>query len=121
MSVRSLSELSGPWVGFWIQQPIRGWMKMELGFSSGRIVGGGTDQIGPFTIQGEFNEAGPVKFRKRYASHLVYYNGKWDGQMIYGTWKITWYDSGEFEIWPEAEFEALNLGEHEIEQELIPT
>jgi hypothetical protein len=119
--LRSLSELSGPWVGFWIQQPVRGWMKIDLSFAKGRIAGGGSDQIGTFRIAGRYHEDGTVEFTKRYRPwHKVIYTGRWDGQMIFGTWLIRRFDSGEFEIWPEAEFESLGIAEQESERELTP-
>jgi hypothetical protein len=93
-------------------------MKISLSFAKGRITGGGSDQIGAFKIAGQYEEDGSVKFTKRYRWHKVAYTGRWDGQMIFGTWEIRRYDAGEFEIWPEAEFEALGIAEQGSEREL---
>jgi hypothetical protein len=84
-------------------------MGLRLNFTAGRVTGGGHDLIGPFRIRGAYSDFdGSVSFVKRYVSHPVDYQGKWDGQMIYGTWTIeNWLfeDEGEFEIWPDREEE----------------
>ncbi|MBC8064365.1 MAG: hypothetical protein H7Y17_06010 [Chlorobia bacterium] len=113
--MRDLSEVSGPWVGFWIQGLVRGNMGLRLSCKSGKIVGSGTDRVGSFKISGRYLISGKVEFTKRYTWHSVHYKGQWDDQMIYGDWVIDFEDSGLFEIWPESENQAL--GEVSIESE----
>lgn len=104
--MRELATLSGPWTGFWVQGVRRGHMRLKITFSRVYLEGGGTDNIGRFSVSGSFNpESGSVTFLKRYSSHQVHYDGAWDGSMISGGWKI--YDGfflslGDFEIWPES-------------------
>lgn len=88
-------------------------MRIQLHFRNGKVSGKGSDQIGGFSIKGRYSDDGIVEFVKRYTWHRVRYSGTWDGQMIFGNWEIGSYDWGEFEIWPEAEFESLNFGEIE--------
>ena len=115
--MRSLTEVSGPWVGFWIQDPVRGWMRIHLKFGKGKISGKGSDQIGVFSIRGRYSDGGNVVFVKRYTWHRVSYVGRWDGAMIFGNWEIAGLDWGEFEIWPEAEYEAIRFEDVEETQE----
>jgi hypothetical protein len=78
-------------------------MRLTLRFHDGQIEGDGNDRVGAFRIRGEYTAEGEVGFVKRYVLHPVEYEGKWDGQMIFGKWNIFRAESGEFEIWPEGE------------------
>ena len=111
--MRELRDLSGPWVGFWVQGRRRGEMRLTLRFLGEGIEGEGTDLVGAFTIQGSY-DPGPerVKFLKAYRPHSVDYNGTWDGAMIAGRWNFTRRlfgvaNGGEFEIWPEKDDQAI--------------
>jgi hypothetical protein len=105
--MRDLSQMSGPWVGFWIQRRLRGNMGLALSFGNGRITGTGSNLIGAFRLDGDYAADGAVRFVKTYAWHHVDYKGKWDDQMISGTWKIKYEGSGAFEIWPESEMHGF--------------
>lgn len=96
---------SGRWDGFWVQegwgrQPMRAF---TLRFAGGRVSGGGTDVIGPFTYSGEYDEAtGRVRMVKQYLGrHRVDYVGQPDGEgCIMGTWSIGEFHTGPFLIRP---------------------
>lgn len=115
--MRDLPSLSGPWTGFWVQMPDRGGMTLQLRFDKKNLHGKGDDQIGPFQIQGQHSENGQVQFTKRYASHKVRYQGRWDGSSIAGRWTIRewgWVDYGEFEIWPLGDDEERAIRPEEL-------
>ena len=106
--MRNLSQLSGPWVGFWVQRGFRGSMSLGLSFGSGVVQGSGHDLIGTFVLSGTYGEDGVVQMTKAYAWHTVAYKGTWDGQMISGFWKIRHEGTGAFEIWPESDSLAVS-------------
>lgn len=115
--MRALCELSGPWVGFWIQGSIRGSMGLALKFSKGKISGRGSDLVGKFHLIGTYTTEGRVFMAKTYVWHGVIYNGAWDGQMICGAWRIPGEDSGEFEIWPESDrYEVAEIESSEVRE-----
>lgn len=111
--MRELRDLSGPWVGFWVQGQVRGEMRLKLRFFGDGIDGGGSDRVGDFTIMGSYEPGSErVKLLKVYRSHNVDYEGTWDGSMIAGRWTFTrrirfTENSGEFEIWPEKDDQAI--------------
>lgn len=111
--MRSLEECSGPWVGHWIQADLRGSMRMRLHFAGGAINGSGMDGDGPFRLSGRYDPEDAFAFiDKAYAMLNVQYRGQWDGQMISGHSVITapgFYDTGEFEIWPESDTDSLRF------------
>lgn len=112
--MRDLRDCSGPWSGFWIQEFDRGTMKLRLVIDGERIFGGGADEIGEFSIAGNYwPRTEGVKLMKRYWSHTVEYNGSWDGSMISGQWRIrsrkgVYSDAGGFDLWPDSEEEAID-------------
>jgi hypothetical protein len=120
--MNELQELSGPWSGFWIQSQIRGYMRLRLQFSGPQLAGGGSDCAGHFEIRGALNSVGIVSFAKAYPTHIVHYEGHWDGRMIAGLWTMRhpvvfgharfFEEKGDFEIWPE-------VGESESISDLI--
>lgn len=64
-------------------------MRFTLDFEDGRVVGTGTDDVGPFTWEGVYStESFEVKMVKSYATHVVHYEGMADGQGIYGRWDL---------------------------------
>jgi hypothetical protein len=114
--VRDLRELSGPWSGFWIQELVRGNMKLRLKFEGNLIEGSGRDPMGEFHIYGMFSDENQrVLFTKAYGAISVDYSGVWDGVMIYGRWTLhdeSYSEAGVFEIWPDKEDEGtLTLAE----------
>jgi hypothetical protein len=100
-------------------------MTLRLTFRAGVMDGVGSDFVGDFSMKGSYAaDSGEVKIRKRYAAHTVWYSGRWDGQMIAGTWQLgrqSWKTSGPFEIWPESEETTLEqLHETEPEVAALP-
>jgi hypothetical protein len=92
-------------------------MGLALTFSDGKVHGTGTDVIGPFWLSGSFDDQGSVHMTKSYSWHVVDYKGKWDGQMISGSWKIKYEGSGAFEIWPESDsFAVSEMFESEVHE-----
>lgn len=117
--MRKLQDLNGPWKGFWTQERVRGYMKLQLRFSETGIEGTGNDPIGSFDVSGLLCDDGErVIFTQQYRTHGVEYAGQWDGTMIYGRWTLhdeSFTEVGEFEIWPDhdelAELQAAMAGE----------
>lgn len=125
--MRDLGELSGVWVGWWIQWGKRGHMRLTLNFSGGRIRGSGTDDTGPFDVIGEY-VGDSARMAKSYGRYVVLYDGRWNGASIAGPWEIPHdliVNRGEFEMWPERESvtieEILALADEAIEvRETVP-
>lgn len=122
--MRELRECSGPWAGQWIQGDVRGTMRMRLAFDGDGITGYGADGDGPFSLRGHYvQEESFVILDKSYSELNVRYRGEWDGQMISGVSTITgegFFDTGEFEIWPESDEEALRMSRAETASRGIP-
>jgi hypothetical protein len=101
---------SGPWVGFYTYSGTHDKHRMDLGltFASGRISGGGNDDIGPFIIAGRFDAAnGECHWTKTYVgAHDVFYCGFRESKGIWGTWEILSDIRGGFHIWPRAHAEG---------------
>lgn len=95
---------SGRWRGYW-EQTVWGRQPMEnlnLRFQDGTIEGEGTDVIGSFVFHGGYDEQGSVWLTKAYPSHIVMYQGTWDGEgTIYGMWSIGEFHRGPFALSPE--------------------
>jgi hypothetical protein len=105
MSDRPLEQLSGRWVGWWIQERTKGHQAMMLMFRDGQITGKGQDQSGRFDVAGEYDGV-DVTLTKSYVGWDVRYFGTYGGEMISGRWTITSggaYQAGVFEIWPEGD------------------
>lgn len=91
----SSDEVEGtgtPCEGWWVQehfgrQPMQ---SLWLRFEAGRIVGAGSDIVGPFTFVGTIAEGGKVVMVKRYVGrHTVDYIGTYDGEgVMWGEWWI---------------------------------
>ena len=49
---------SGTWNGFYVEKhnENRGWMHLYMDFQEGKIKGEGTDYVGPWTLEGSFDE-----------------------------------------------------------------
>lgn len=123
MHVRDLRDCSGPWKGFWIQELVRGNMRLTLRFAGSNIDGGGNDPVGEFVVTGIFSdETGGVLFTVAYKTHTVEYSGTWDGNFIYGKWTLhdeQFTEIGEFEIWPEKQEEMVTTGAATISEGLL--
>ncbi|HEY3244629.1 MAG TPA: hypothetical protein VGM03_14910 [Phycisphaerae bacterium] len=101
---------SGPWVGFWLQRRMPGRNRMRdlvLRFRNCRVDGHGTDCVGAFTFEGQYDlSTARVKLHKRYAgAHTVLYEGQNDddGRWVWGVWTLreaAGVDRGGFHIWP---------------------
>jgi hypothetical protein len=86
-------------------------MKLRLQFYGQQLIGGGSDCAGYFEIRGGLDPEGSVAFAKKYSTHTVHYQGRWDGRMIAGLWTMRHpilygqarflEEKGDFEIWPE--------------------
>jgi hypothetical protein len=77
-------------------------MDLHLNFAHGQMSGEGTDDIGPFLIQGQYDPAsGECSWTKKYpGSHEVTYSGFAENKGIWGTWEIRPLTKGGFHIWP---------------------
>lgn len=114
--MRDLRELSGPWRGFFIQRGRRGAISATLAFNDTHIKGYGSDLDGVFVFEGAYHpRTEVVELVKRYDALDVQYRGRWDGQMIAGTWRFAVFldaytidaDTGVFELWPASDEESL--------------
>ena len=73
----------------------------HLNIWNNTITGRGHDDVGEFTINGDFKPNGQVNFVKQYiGQHAVHYEGTYDGnRIISGQWKIPAYNMCDaFEI-----------------------
>lgn len=96
---------SGVWSGYWVQDGNRGVMSLDIRIENNLISGQGSDEVGPFVLNGEYDSQGNVKIVKNYTgAHTVIYGGLYQNDTIKGEWRIydtvdaSLYDSGAFEI-----------------------
>lgn len=102
---------SGPWTGFYSYDPKnKHRMDLNLVFCAGDLTGDGNDEVGHFTIRGQYDATSlECSWTKAYvAKHEVAYRGFREGKGIWGTWEIMLllqgaHDHGGFHIWPTAE------------------
>jgi hypothetical protein len=99
----TVSFPSGRWAGWYCYEPKdRHAMEIDVTFADGTVRGSGQDEVGTFTILGEYNaatdECGWVKTYSN--SHAVYYSGYCDDRGIWGRWDIGLHGQGGFHIWP---------------------
>ena len=111
---------SGPWTGFFnYSSKDKHRMDLDLTFASGRMSGNGNDDVGRFTVRGQYDvQSLECWWTKTYVgAHDVFYRGFREGKGIWGTWEIAVHDHGGFLIWPrhagEGEAEAASA---EVEQ-----
>ena len=94
---------TGQWNGFYLEShnPRRGWMHLYLSFADGKMKGEGTDYVGPWLANGDYDlAAGTCSWIKQYlGQHEVIYRGTIGENGIMGQWKIEFL-TGEFHIWP---------------------
>ncbi|MFZ4507861.1 MAG: hypothetical protein ACOYON_09225 [Fimbriimonas sp.] len=127
--MKRLDSCSGPWVGLSTQASLRISEKIQLSLSVGILHGTGSDLDGDFVLDGKYDSlSGDVEMARRYTlaldrytrkpkrdftSVLVLYDytGRWDGEMISGTWQQRDYppNQGTFEMWPYREEEQREL------------
>lgn len=108
---------SGAWAGYYFYGDAGPKHRMTLGLlftPDGKIRGEGSDDIGPFAIDGFFNGAvSQASWTKAYIGmHTVNYSGIYSGRAICGNWTLSG-GSGGFWIWPEGmeQFEEALLSE----------
>jgi hypothetical protein len=101
---------SGPWTGFFLQwwMPGRHMMAIDLMFENGQLRATGSDPVGAFTFEGDYDLAdSKCRWVKQYlGGHRVTYSGVNQGQGIWGVWEIRlgfglYTDQGVFHIWPQ--------------------
>jgi hypothetical protein len=94
---------TGEWNGFYLERgnSKRGWMHLYMSFTDGKIKGEGTDYVGPWVANGEYDlETGACAWVKQYLQkHQVHYTGQLGENGIMGHWNIG-HVVGEFHIWP---------------------
>ena len=108
---------TGQWNGFYIEsrREQRGWMHQYLEFNDGTLKGEGTDYVGPWTLQGEYDlsKLKTVWIKSYVGKHDVTYRGTISKTGIIGVWDIRESETGSFHIWPQhmTEFDSLYLQE----------
>ena len=61
----------------------------HLNIFNNQVKGNGRDDVGEFTINGDWSPNGQVAFVKQYiGQHNVHYEGTYDGVRVQGQWKI---------------------------------
>ena len=90
-------------------------MDLDLTFAAGKMSGDGNDDVGRFTIRGQYNaQTLECSWLKTYVgAHNVAYRGFREGRGIWGTWEIEPRFRGGFHIWPK------RAGEGETEAEAV--
>lgn len=78
-------------------------MHLYLSFADGKIKGEGTDYVGPWLIEGEYDlDLGVCSWIKQYVGkHQVVYRGQIGETGIAGQWQILT-NKGEFHVWPKS-------------------
>lgn len=83
---------SGLWEGYYEQHGGRHPQRMTLEFADGLMRGDGMDDIGPFTIEGEYRLDGAevrLGWIKTYEdAHSVLYLGALEGAGLVGRWEM---------------------------------
>lgn len=95
-----MDGLSGRWRGWFGQAGTHHGMEMVLSEAGGSVVGGGLDAVGPFKIAGSRLQA-VVRWAKSYSTHVVLYDGAFDGHFIRGIWRLPSGTTGDFCLWPD--------------------
>jgi len=111
--MKDFNTLSGPWVGWSIQDGVRISESMSLEIRDGRISGTGTDKDGEFELVGAYTARQErVMLTRRYVRTtepsqegvgIPYdYDGTWDGAFVSGNWhpRAAPGYGGPFEMWP---------------------
>jgi len=97
-------------------------MSFHLDFKDGRVTGTGSDDVGVFSWDGEYDtENMSCRMVKAYPTHPVLYDGRADESGIYGQWKIHDGLSGGFHIWPRKGGEAVEEEEVAVAEKVLAT
>jgi hypothetical protein len=127
--MKDFCALSGPWLGWSIQDGRRITEKITLKIErTGAFTGEGTDADGEFELVGLWNERRErLTLTRRYSRTtepsqegvgIPYdYEGKWDGGIAFGNWhpRHNPYYGGPFEMWPDQdELHFQNADEREL-------
>jgi hypothetical protein len=96
---------SGEWEGFFMYGEGPGAyqnkMSIFLTFQQGMVSGGGSDTVGAFSWNGDYDTSALwCRLTKSYQTHKVFYDGKVDEKGIWGSWEIFPFSRGGFHIWP---------------------
>ena len=96
---------SGEWEGFYTYSlgpdSEKHRMSFILNFDDGTISGGGSDDVGSFFWNGQYDvQKMTCVLVKSYLTHPVLYEGRVDENGIWGTWKIREHFTGGFHFWP---------------------
>jgi hypothetical protein len=119
--LKDFNSLSGPWVGFSIQDGVQIHERFLLVILNGRIRGTGTDKDGKFDVEGQYTaEDGIVAITRiytwttepsqDYAGVPYEYVGNWDGSLTSGRYfaRRNPEFNGEFEMWPDQDEESIS-------------
>ena len=97
-----MTRVDKRWAGIYMQEGAETEMIFDhMNIFNNRIEGRGSDEVGEFTINGDFKPNGQVNFVKQYiGQHSVQYAGQYDGnRIISGQWSIPSYNmSDAFEL-----------------------
>ena len=85
-----MSRANKTWKGQYHQDGTDVQMTIDhLNIFNGQVKGSGRDEVGEFTISGDWQPSGQVAFVKQYiGQHNVHYEGTFDGVRVQGQWKI---------------------------------
>lgn len=127
---------SGEWEGFYCysHSPAQHKMSIELNFKNCIISGSGVDDINSFRWNGTYDlEQFKIQMVKKYATHIINYQGDIDENGIWGVWdnpedisgfadfapnvfqKIKAMTKGGFHIWPKT---SNSASKEEIREEI---
>lgn len=95
---------SGRWMGYYLYAPTgpRNRQSLRLSFSRGKLSGDGSDGVGAFSVDGEYDTgSSTVRWVKSYLGmHSVNYHGYHERRVIWGRWTIDAQCHGGFKLWP---------------------
>jgi hypothetical protein len=105
----------GEWQGYYNypSNGIENAMNCFFIFKDRTITGHGSDDIGYYTWNGNYDEDLNVLMIKHYSTHAVKYTGYADENGIWGDWKI-FNTAGGFHLWPIKSDDEV-MEEHEAE------
>jgi hypothetical protein len=95
-------------------------MDLQLTFDAGVLRGDGNDDVGAFTISGDYSATSlGCNWIKTYLGrHSVLYHGYREGKGIWGRWDIGRLAHGGFHIWPCAASEGETVSKAAAEPRL---
>jgi hypothetical protein len=129
--LKDFTSLSGPWLGWSIQDGIRISERIRLTIVGGKILGTGIDKDGEFELVGAYivRQQKVILTRTYTVTTLPSqegvgipydYDGVWDGMLVSGLWhpRFEREYGGPFEMWP-ADDDGENLLEQLREETLV--